>query len=77
MPSLYSFLKYFLKCKEIFSRSEKFSPEVGGGAAGVEELLAGILPCHVGEVKVALNIHSQPGGVDGLQGTVCALKIFC
>ena len=51
-------------------------PEVGGRTAGVEELLAGVLPRHVGEVEVALNIHSQPGGVDGLQGAVCALELW-
>ena len=51
-------------------------PEVGGRTAGVEELLAGVLPRHVGEVEVALNIHSQSGGVDRLQGSVSALKIF-
>ena len=51
-------------------------PEVGGRTAGVQKLLAGVLPGRVGEVKVALNINSQPRRVDGLQGAVCALELW-
>ena len=49
-------------------------PEVGGCTAGVEELLAGVLPGDVREVEIALNVHSQAGGVDCLQRSIGALR---
>ena len=49
-------------------------PEAGGGGAGVQELVAVVLLGHVGEVQVALGVHSHPGRVCCLQGAVCSLK---
>lgn len=41
--------------------------EVGGGRAGVQEVLGGVLPGHVGEPEVAFGVYGQPGRVDRLQ----------
>ena len=49
-------------------------PEAGGGGAGVQELVAVVLLGHVGEVEIALGVHSHPGGVGCLQGAVSSLK---
>ena len=65
----------------LFSHLEEHSvakldliPEATGGGAGVEELVAVVLLGHVGEVEVALGVHSHPGGVGRLQGAVCSLE---
>ena len=50
-------------------------PEAGGGGAGVQELVAVVLLGHVGEVEVALRVHSHPGRVGCLQGAVSSLKL--
>ena len=50
-------------------------PEARGGGAGVQELVAVVLLGHVGEVEVALGVHSHPGRVGCLQGAVSSLKL--
>ena len=47
--------------------------EVGGGRAGVQEVLGGVLAGHVGEPEVAFRVDRQPGRVDRLE-PVLALK---
>ena len=49
-------------------------PEVRGCGASVEEVIAVVLPCDVGEVEIALHVNSQSRGVDGFQGPVETLK---
>ena len=65
----------------LFSHLEEHSvakldliPEATGGGAGVEELVAVVLLGHVGEVEVALGVHSHPGGVGRFQGAVSSLE---
>ena len=42
------------------------APEVGGGAAGVEEVVGGVLTGDVAEPEVPLGVHRQPGRVGRL-----------
>ncbi len=78
----YSFLKsslFFSFHHELYLQEDPVAklvlvPEVGGGGAGVQELVRHVVPRHVREPEVPLHVHRQPGRVDRLQRTVRTLE---